>query len=181
MANSITPQDVFWNDATFNGKIYFAQAPGLPTGAISNSDIAASAGIAYTKIVGAHKQSHELFAEGASIVALASKFSTIVRGTSGTQVGLDVVLGSTMGAASSVNIDLQKSTIGSSAFGSVLSAPIALTSTSLMFTRYSATFASTGLAMAAGEAYRLVVTIGGTTSTAAKGLWATHTWSEAPA
>lgn len=180
MANRITPPDVLWNDTVFNGSVSFGTAPSFPAGAIDNADIAEAAGIDYSKLINERKQSHEVFAEGVSIIAVPSKFATIVTGTSGTQIGLDAVIGSTMGA-STATIDLMKGTIGSTAFATVLSTPIALTSTSALFTRYSATFATTGLPMLVGESYRIVVTITGTTASAAKGLWVTHRWSEAPA
>lgn len=181
MANRITPPDVEYNDKVFAGSITFGVAPVVPAGSFGNSAIATAAGIDYTKLINERKTTYELFAEGASITAIPSRMVAIVTGTSGTQIGLDAVLGSSMTSPSSVVIDLQKGTIGSTVFGSVLSVPISLGATSVLFTRYSATFATTGLPMLVGETYRLVVTVAGTTASAAKGLAVTHRYSEAPA
>ena len=175
-----TPPTVAYADQIFQGTVTFGAAPNFPTGSITAASIAASAGIEYTKLVNSRAFDQELFVEGLSITALASKLVHICRGTSGTWIGLDAVLGSSMTSPSSVSIDLQKSTIGSTVFASVLSTPINLGATSEEFTRYSATFASTGSPMLVGEAWRLVITVAGTTASAAKGLLVTGTYAENP-
>ena len=170
------------NTIYYTGDITFGRAPTFPAGAISNAAISATAAIDYSKIVGQHSKDFELYTEDLTIVSLAAKTAHITRGTSGTNISLQAFhMTLPTSANCTTTIELMKVAAGSSAWATVLSTPILLTTTSVKFTAYSATFASTGVAMAAGELWKLNVVQAGTTAGAGKGLHVTWNFSEAPA
>lgn len=170
--------DVLANDRIYTGTVTFGRAPSFPAGTVADASVASNAAIQYSKIVGQHIVTRQLYPEGGTILALASELLSVVRGTSGTLIGFDAILGTVMSSSNTVTVDLQK--ITSSTTGvTVCSSPITLTSTSAANTRYSATFSSSG--MLVGDIFRAVVTTSGTTSGQAKGLLISKHWSEAPA
>lgn len=173
-----------YGDQIFAGTVTFSKNINVPDGNIANADIASNAAIDYTKIVPLHCINRQLFAENVTVAALASEYLHVVRGTSGTNIAFQAFIGSVAGATdNTITIDLQQTTSGSSAFATVLSNAIVFRSTgnNTIYAPVSATFASTGSDLTAGDAYRLTVAVGGSTGTQPKGLHVQWFFSEAPA
>jgi hypothetical protein len=177
-----TPPTVIYVDQIMQGTVTFGSAPSFPAGAITGASIASNAAIDYTKVVGERCTEYEAFADGVSIISVPSRTVHVTRGTSGTQIGLDAFhIVAPTSANCTTTIDLQKTVAASSSWATVLSTPITLTTTSVVYTRYGATFASTGTPMTVGDCFRLVITQAGTTAGAGKGLHISYSYSEAPA
>jgi len=147
-------------------------------GGIRNDDVATGAGIAATKVE--HQQSidRQLYAEGATIVALASELLHISQ-ASGTLVGFEgAITTQATGADRTVNVDLQKST-GAGAFASITTTDIEIDNTTAIRTAVAGVLSSTGLID--GDILRAVVTVAGSAGAQAEGLVITLTLREDPA
>lgn len=168
---------IFANDVVFNGSASFSQSPSFPSGAITNSQISASAAIGAEKVVHEFAQGHEIFAEGVSITTVASRLLHATRGASGAVVGLDAFMTTAPTSANcTVTIDLQKAASGTTTFATVLSAPLVLGSTSTTHTRYSPTISAS--TKTTGDLFRATITTAGTTAGAGKGLHLTFFFTE---
>lgn len=168
---------IFANDVVFNGAASFSQSPSFPSGAITNSQVSASAAIGAEKVVHEHAQGYELFAEGASITTIASKLLHATRGASGAVVGIDAFITTAPTSANcTVTIDLQKSSAATTTFTTILSAPLVLGSTSITHTRYSPTVSAS--TKTTGDLFRATITTAGTTAGAGKGLHLTFFFTE---
>lgn len=160
---------IFANDVVFNANASFSQTPSFPSGAITNSQISASAAIEASKIISEHVVNRQLFAEGVSIITVASELLHATRGASGAVVGLDAFITTAPTSANcTVTIDLQKSSSASTTFSTILSAPLVLGSTTVTHTRYSPTISAS--TKTTGDLFRATITTAGTTAGAGKGL-----------
>jgi len=160
---------IFASDVVFNGAASFSQSPSFPSGAITNSQVSASAAIGAEKVVHEMVVNRQLFAEGVSVITVASELLHATRGASGAVVGLDAFITTAPTSANcTITIDLQKSSSATTTFSTILSAPLVLGSTSITHTRYSPTISAS--TKTTGDLFRATVTVAGTTAGAGKGL-----------
>ncbi len=148
----------------------------VPSGFVTRGMIKTAAGIEASKFVRHQSMDVELFGPATTVTAL-TKDVHIVRGANGTLVGLQATINGTIatGADRTVTVDLQKST-GAGAFATVCSSTIGFTNASALRTAGSAVFSST--ALVAGDMLRIIVTVAGSASAQALGLFATLTYEE---
>lgn len=148
-----------------------------PAGSISDEAIESNAQIDASKITRHQSIDVELYPEGTTVVALASKLIHIVQGTTGTLVAFQgIVTTVATGADRTIDVDLQKSTSAGS-FATVLTTKIHFTNGSVIRTPVSAVINTASLV--AGDVLRVVVTVAGSASAQAAGLFATLTFEEA--
>lgn len=152
----------------------------FPDGSL-NTDMfsaATSERLAATKSIARKSLSVELFGPTTTVAAL-TKGVHIVRGATGTLVGLQATVHGTIatGADRSLTIDLQKST-GAGAFATVLTGVLTIDDEDVVRTVYSATISSTGLVV--GDILELIVAVAGASGNQALGLLVTLTFDEAP-
>lgn len=150
-------------DLNIRGRVT-AQSITLPSSSVGNSQIAAGAGVAASKLEGEFKYNHSQTGN----VANATEYFNAVRGTTGEIVAIEMALTETIPSGDkTVTIDLQKST-GAGAFATVLSGTVVLNSSSVLRTLVAGTISSGDLAD--GDILKLTVTIGGSTGTDPQGL-----------
>lgn len=139
-----------------------------PAGSIPKAAIPAAAGIEASKLVRHQSIDVELCAPGSNIAAI-TKLIHIAR-AAGTLMSFEVAITGAMTGDRTVTIDLQRSTAGG-AFATVLTATLGLSSSTVVRTATAATILTT--AVADGDIYQIVVTVGGSTGTQPQGLIAT--------
>ena len=171
--------DIINNNMVVNGQLSATRII-LPAGTVDNNATAAGAASNYiqaSKLEGAHK-----FTVGqstADAIQVATYYGPIITGVRASSISFSVFVDTL--ASSSTNeviVDLQRST-AAGAFASILSAAITIESTGPAKTATAGSITTTtGIA---GDAFRIVLTTSGSTSTQAKGFAATFTWREDPA
>lgn len=145
-----------------------AQTLAPPAGCITDAAVAASAAIDASKLIRHQSVDVELCPLGTNVAAI-NKLLHIAR-AAGTLMGFEVAITGAMTGDRTVTIDLQRST-GGGAFATVLTATIGLTSATVVRTATAGTINTT--AVADGDIYQIVVTLGGSSGTLAQGLLAT--------
>ena len=147
-----------------------------PTASVTNAGIAAAAAISASKIVRHQSIDRELYGPAVTVAALTTDVH-IARGA-GTLVQFSICCNGTIatGADRTVTVDLQKST-GAGAFATVLSGTAGLTNSSALRTTYSGTISSASFI--ADDKFRIIVTVAGSASNQALGLFATLHYEEA--
>lgn len=153
-----------------------AQAVRFPAGSFDNDDIAAGANIEASKHDRHQSIDKQHCSEAATVEASSSEFLHIVRGSTGTLIGLEAIVHTVASATSQLcYLDLQKAT-ASTTYVSVLSAPISFASTDAARTVRAGTISTPGLSD--GDLLRTVVTVTGSTANFFKGLGYSLTYSE---
>lgn len=148
----------------------------IPDGTIVDADVSASANISASKLERHQSVDVELFAEGATVVALPSRLLHITRGTTGQSLAFEGMVHTVASATTQLcYLDLQKAT-ASTTFVSILSAPITFASSDAVRTPKAGTISNA--AMTDGDVFRSVVTVTGSTANFFAGLNATLTYSE---
>jgi hypothetical protein len=146
-----------------------------PASSITNNSIVANAQIAASKTVRHESLNLEIAAPGTAITA-ATKLAHIVRGATGTLVGIQAAITTVAtGADRTITVDLLKSS-GGGAFATVLSSTIGFTNVSAVRTAVSGILSSAGLV--AGDILEIVVTVAGAAGAQAAGLLVTLTFEE---
>src|SRR5262245_44037381 len=124
------PPDIDYNVKIFAESVTFGKAPTLPSGSIPAAAIASAANVEYSKLANARTATRELYPETTTVVALASQLIHTVRGTSGTLIGMDGFICSTLSTTdNTVTVDLQATTAGSSSWATVCTTPLTFLST----------------------------------------------------
>lgn len=150
-------------DLNVRGRVT-AQSVTLPSSSVSNSQVAAGAAIAASKLEGEYKYNYSQ----TGAVANTTQYFNVVRGTTGEIVAIEVALTEVIPSGDkTVTIDLQNGD-ASTAFTTVLSGTIALNSSSVLRTPVAGTITSGDTAD--GDILKLTVTTGGSTGTDPEGL-----------
>jgi hypothetical protein len=147
----------------------------LPKNSIDGDIIKDGAGIGAAKIV--HRRSLDYQQANGAAIADATVPVVIARGTTGTIIAIEVAILTAAAGDSTVTIDLQKST-GGGAFASVLSAPIAINSSTVVRTPVVGVLSATSFTD--GDVLLLVVDATVGTGTLPQGLIVTATVDETP-
>lgn len=139
------------------------------SGGLTDSDVAAGAGIAASKLVHEHALNYAQ-APGAAIVA-ATVDLHIVRGATGKTVSMDAVVTGAIatGGDRTVTIDLQRSTAGG-AFATVLSSTIVLNNASVLRVAQPAVVNASLSALIVGDILRATVAVAGVAGAQGQGL-----------
>lgn len=149
----------------------------FPNGGISDSDVAPSANIDSAKLISRKALSVELFAEGATITALASKLLHIFQ-QAGTLLSVEAIITTqATGADRTVDVAIQKST-GAGAFATIMSANVAITNSTPVRTPVAGSFSNS--LVVDGDILRAVVTVAGSAGAQAQGLLLTLYFDENP-
>lgn len=149
-----------------------------PSGGATDSDIAPNAGIQASKGERQRSATVELFAEGATITALASKILATIRGAQGTLLAFEaVIFTQATGADRTVSVNLHKST-GAGAFATICTTPCQITNSTAIRTMVPAVLSDTSLVD--GDILRAVVTVAGSAGAQALGLAVTLHFREDP-
>jgi len=148
----------------------------FPAGAVTNGLVSPSANIAASKIIRHQSIDVELFGPSTTVTALTRDIH-IVRGATGALVGVEAAICGAIatGADRTITVDLQKST-GAGAFATVLGSTIGFTNVSVLRTAVAGVLNSTSLLD--GDILRLIVTVAGSASAQATGLFVTVTAEE---
>lgn len=162
-------------DAIIQGTLSVGVGVNLPTGSVTNEEIAASAGIEASKLQTHFRFKDELFA-AATTVAAVSKY-VFTAHAAGSLLGVEAVITGAIatGADRIVSIDLKKSTAGG-AFASVLSGVFGFTNSSTLLVPVSGTIVTPNYI--AGDTFEIVVTVAGSASAQATGLGITIATAE---
>jgi hypothetical protein len=154
----------------------FAAAMTIPPGSVTNSNVAANAQIASSKLVCQRTVSQQLFADATAIVAVSQNI-TLLAGASGTIRDFNAWITTVAtGSDRAVTVDLQKST-GGGAFSTICSATIGFNNASSALTLVPAVITSTGLV--SGDLLKVVVTVAGSSAAQALGLSVALRYDEA--
>lgn len=145
-----------------------------PAGSIDNADIAAGAAGNY---IGAQKVQHQIVLDyvqaGGADIAAATGYLTILHGATARITSIKAVLLDVIPSGDkTATIDLQRSTAGG-AFATVLSSTFTLDSTNVIRTPEAGTINASLDNIVTGDVLQVVVTIGGSTGTAPRGLLVT--------
>lgn len=159
-------QDLINNDLHVNGALTAKQFT-APTGSITNTSIAASAGIAATKVE--HQFDLSLAQVPGTAVVAETRDIRAVHGATAEVVAFKAGITGAIatGADRTVTIDLHKGNSGS-AFATILTAPIVLDNTNTLRTLETAAIASPDLVV--GDILRFVVTVAGAAGSQGQGL-----------
>lgn len=158
---------------TFNGDLHVngtlsSKNANPPANSVGNSAVKTGDPIAAGKLEHQWGNTVELYAEGAEIVALASRLIHIVRGVSGEIVSVEAIITTqATGADRTVTVDLQKSNAGG-AFATILSSTVGITNATVIRTPVAGTITTPDTVD--GDILRLVVTVAGSASAQAEGL-----------
>lgn len=146
-----------------------------PANCITNASIVNNAGIEASKIQRHECADAELFAT-TNLVSDAHRVLHVVRGTTGTIVGFEVVHYATAATtAAFVVVDLQKAT-NATTWTSVLASPVTISSSDAAYTPRAATISAAG--MEDGDIFRVSVLTSGTSTNMPRGLTCHLTYSE---
>lgn len=141
----------------------------FPARSVTDSMCSETMNLAARKHVRHQSIDLELFGPSTTVTAL-TKDIHIVRGATGTLVGLQATINGTIatGTDRTVTVDLHKST-GGGAFATALSSTIEFDDASTLRTAVAAVFSNTSLV--AGDMLRLVITVAGSDAAQAVGLF----------
>jgi len=148
-----------------------------PSRAIKNNSIADDAAIEAKKIIRHQSIGVELYGPAVAVAAL-TKDLLIIRGATGTLMGVEAAICGTIatGADRTVTVDLHKST-AAGAFATVVSGgTIGFTNASVLRTATAGVLSSS--ALVDGDILRAIVTVAGAAGNQAIGLILTVTWEE---
>lgn len=167
--------DIFNADIVFNGTCSFSQDPSLPSGAVGNNEIEASANIDASKLV-CHRAVTNVFAAPTVEPAASTYVIVHIAQAAGTLIAFQGVNSGTLAGSTSTGfgLNLFKST-GGGAFSTVLSSTLRFDSTNTVRVATSGTISSS--TFSAGDIFAMTCTLSGT-STAARGAAACMTWEE---
>ena len=167
--------DIFNADIVFNGTCSFSQDPSLPSGAVGNNEIEASANIDASKLV-CHRAVTNVFAAPTVEPAASTYVIVHIAQAAGSLISFQGVNSGTLAGSTSTGfgLNLFKSTSGG-AFATVLSSTLRFDSTNTVLVRTAGTIASA--TFSAGDIFAMTCTLSGS-STAARGAAACMTWSE---
>lgn len=148
----------------------------IPSGSVTDSSIAANAGVQRTKVVQQFALNHYQ-TTGTAVVA-ATQDIHIAR-AAGTVVAVEAAVTGAIatGGDRTVTIDVLKST-GAAAFATILSAALVLDNTNVLRTLEAATVNSA--AYVDGDLFRITVAVAGAAGNQAQGLIVTVTMGENP-
>jgi|SRR5882724_1696239 len=164
-------------DLLIRGQWTFTVAPAFPAGKITNADIISNAGISATKLQHQHSVNVELFEKATAIIA-QTKLLYICRGATGLVIQAEAAMYvQATGADRTVSIDIQKST-GGGAFATIMTAVIAITNATAIFTAVEGTVNATPAALVDGDILQAVISVSGAAGAQAKGLLLTVTLRE---
>lgn len=145
-----------------------------PDGCIDDDAIEAGANISASKLERHQSIDQQLFAT-TDLVTATDRVLHVVRGTTGTLIGFEVVHFSTaLTSTCNLLIDLQKAT--ASTWVTVLSTGVTINSSDAAFTPRAATINTVG--MADGDIYRVTVATSGASTSLPRGLFVSLTHSE---
>lgn len=132
---------------------------------LTNTNIAADAGIRATKLEGEFNFTHSQ----TSTIAAATQYLRVIRGGEGTIVAIEAAITEAIatGADRTVTIDLQKST-GGGAFATVLSSTIQFTNASTLRAVSAGTISTSGVVD--GDILKVTVAVAGAAGAQATGL-----------
>lgn len=156
----------FNEDFAFAGQVIIMGAFYPPAGFLSNSHVAANAAIAASKLIVNRSITEELFGPAVTITAL-TKTIYAAKGPGTINAFRAWIETQATDVSRTVNVDLQKSTAGG-AWTTVLSATVAITSSTTVRTRVAGVVSSA--AYVAGDLFRAVVTVAGGSGSQALGL-----------
>ena len=147
-----------------------------PDGTITNTAVAANAGIAATKVT-AHKTLYHSQEAGTDVTSMSKPIHTVY-GATATLIAVDVVpIQEPTGGDKQYTVDLQKGNAATS-FATVLSSVITVNSSSNDRTIQAGTLSSTSLVD--GDSLQVVITASGSTGSQGQGVLVTVTIHEAP-
>lgn len=147
-------------------------------GGLRDEDISASAAISATKLKPRRSADISIVDSGTAVAA-ASKMLHVVRGATGTLVGIEAAVATAAtGADRTVTVDLHKAT-GGGAFATVLSSTIGFTNSSTPRVPYAGVINSTSIVD--GDVLLVVVTVAGSAGAQALGLVVSLHYDEDPA
>lgn len=150
-------QDNFGSDVHVRGTLS-ATAMTIPASAVGNTQIAAAAGIAASKLE--HQFAVRYATNHGTAVAAATQPLHIVHGVTGEIVAVEVTCTTAPTSSDTVTVDVQKST-GGGAFATVLSGTVGLSSSSTARVVYAGTISAANTVD--GDILQVVVTVSGTT------------------
>lgn len=151
------------SDLVVQGSIE-ARSFDLPAGSVVNADVSSTANIAGGKMQVSHSHKHSQ----SGVIANATEYPLIVRGTTGTIVSLEAALNEVVPDGDrTVTIDLQKGN-QSTGFTTVLSSTLQLDSTDALREVNTASITTTSLSD--GDQLKLTVTVGGSSGANPEGL-----------
>ncbi len=166
-------QDLINNDFHVNGTLT-AKLFSAPNGSITNAAIAASAGVAATKLE--HQFAKDVTQAPGSAVVAATTLVHTVRGVTGEVVAIEAITTTpATGADRTVTIDLQKGN-ASTAFATIMASTIVLNNGTAARTPVSGTISAPDIAD--GDTLQVVVTVAGAAGAQAQGLLITLTLRE---
>lgn len=152
-----------------------ARVANLPDGCIDNANIEAGANISPSKFE-RHQSIDECIFNSTDLVAAANRTLHIVRGTSGTLLGFEVVTCTTaLTTATFVLVDLQKATAATT-WATVLSTGISIASSDAAYVPRAGTISN--VALADGDILRVTVATSGSSTNLPRGLHVTLTHTE---
>lgn len=156
------------------GGNFSANAMTIPAGAVADSQVAANAKIASSKLIGPRTISRELNGPTTTVTSQTTWITTI-KGASGTLIDINAFIAVAAVGAATVTIDLQKST-GGGAFATVLSSTISITNATVVRTATAGTITTPGIV--AGDILELIVTATAGGGTLPQGLTVTLRYDE---
>lgn len=147
---------------------FTARVANLPDGCIDNANIEAGANISPSKFERHQSVDSQLFAT-TDLVSATNEVLHVVRGTTGTILGFEVVYFSTaLTTATFLLVDLQKAT-ASTTWATVLSTGISIASSDAAYTPRAGTISAVG--MADGDIFRVTVATSGSSTNLPRGLF----------
>jgi hypothetical protein len=169
---------IIYGDVIYQGTVNFAGPVFLPDAVITNAKVAAAADIAASKLIHRFAVSVQLFAPGATIIAVASQLLLVCR-KGGELVSVEAAITTqATGGDRTVSIDIQKST-GGGAFATALSSPVAITNATAIRTAVAGVVGGAP-SYIDGDVYQAVVTVAGAAGAQAAGLMLTVTFDQHP-
>jgi len=160
--------------STINGDVHVngtlsSKIMNPPANSVGNSAVKAAAAIAASKLEHQWNHFEEVYVEGTTIVALASRMIHTVTGVTGEVVAIEGwITTQATGADRTVTVDLEKSTAGG-AFATILSTTVDITNSTTIRTAVAGILSDGNLVV--GDMLRLVVTVAGSASAQAAGLF----------
>lgn len=142
---------------------------------LSDDDFLASADIAGDKLICRRSADEELFGPATTVTAL-TKWLHIAK-SAGTSIGFEAAIAVLPTGDRDIDVDIQKST-GGGAFATIVSATLNFSSGSTVRVPSQADINSS--AIADGDIFQVVVTLGGSTGNYPQGLTVTFTYDEEP-